>query len=121
MKKIKIWQIILTLIICPLIVGIILKYLPSTDNRDTNKTSGDYSPGVVEGDYKTGDQIDGTKIEGDNNTVIINPEQRSEEKIPKYSIEISQLQEGDRAKYVRVIKIRNNSNSTIYSFHFSIR
>ena len=39
MKKIKVWHIVLTLIVCPLIVGIILKYLPTNDNLDTPKTT----------------------------------------------------------------------------------
>ena len=63
MKKIKIWHIILTLIICPIFVGIVLKYLPSADNPDIQETTGNYSPGKVEGDYIAGDQISGDKIE----------------------------------------------------------
>jgi hypothetical protein len=80
------------------ILGLAFFFLPKKNNLNL-ETKGDYSPGIVVGDYNINKGIE----------------------IPKFSYEISPLQKGNRANYVRVVKIRNNSKSTIHAFHFSIR
>ena len=71
MKKNKIRNIIIISILCPVIVGIILKYLPSSDKSYIAKTEGDYSNTVVGENNIIGDQVTGNKIE-EKTTVNVN-------------------------------------------------
>jgi len=57
MKKIKIWHIVVTLIICPLIVGIILKFVP-----DGKKTEGNTNSVFVKSNHETVDKSASTSI-----------------------------------------------------------
>ncbi|MFH1996961.1 MAG: hypothetical protein ABIJ27_08265 [Candidatus Omnitrophota bacterium] len=54
---------ILVGVIIGILVAIIIKLLFPA--KDTPETRGDYSPGVVKGDYTAGDSFSGDKVVGD--------------------------------------------------------